>query len=69
MAIKNTVKMAITVVLGVSLLILFIINALPDMLGNTTAAVWVMGTDYAWIVTIFVFLMFIVAVLKVLDVI
>lgn len=68
-AIKNTLKVAITIVLGVSLLILFFINAIPSMLGNTTFTVWVGGTNYAWIVTIFIFIMFIVSVLKVLDVI
>lgn len=69
MAIKNTVKAAIMVVLGVSLLILFLTQAVPDMLGNTTFTVWVGGTDYAWIVTILIFVMLIVTVLKVLDVI
>ena len=69
MAIKNTVKVAISIVLGVSLLILFFINAVPSMLGNTTMTVWVGGTNYAWIATILLFIMLIVAVLKVLDVI
>jgi hypothetical protein len=69
MAIKNTLKVAITIVLGISLLILFFINAIPSMLGNTTFTVWVGGTNYVWIVTILLFVMFIVAVLKVLDVI
>jgi hypothetical protein len=69
MAIKNTIKLAITIVLGISLLILFFINAIPSMLGNTTFTVWVGGTNYVWIVTILLFVMFIVAVLKVLDVI
>jgi hypothetical protein len=69
MAIKNTLKVAITIVLGISLLILFFINAVPSMLGNTTFTVWVGGTNYVWIVTILLFVMFIVAVLKVLDVI
>jgi len=66
---KSTVKTAITIVLGISLLILFFVQAVPSMLGNDTFAIRVGGTNYAWVATFFVFLMFIGSLLKTLDVI
>lgn len=68
-AVKTTVKAGLTLVLGIALLALFFINAVPTIFGNTTFAIWVGGTDYAWVITIMVFIMFIGSLLKTLDVI
>jgi len=39
------------------------------MIGNTAFAIWVGGVNYAWVATIFVFIMFIGSVLKTIGVI
>ena len=68
-AVSTTIKGAITAILGVALIVLFIINAVPSIFGNDTFAVWVGGADYGWVILFFVFLMFIVALLKYVDII
>lgn len=67
--ISTSVKGAITIVLGIALVVLFMLNAVPTIFGNDTFAVWLGGTDYGWVITIFVFIMLIVAILKFVDVI
>ena len=69
MAVKTSVKAGITLVLGIALLALFFMNAVPQVFGNTTFHVWVGGADYAWVITVLVFIMFIGSMLKTLDLI
>lgn len=67
--VKTSVKAGLTLVLGIALLSLFFLNAVPSVFGNTTFAVWIGGTDYAWVITILVFIMFFGSLLKTLDII
>ena len=67
--ISKIIMFSLLIVLGIALLALFFLNAVPEVFGNTTFTVWVGGTDYAWVITIMVFIMFIGSLLKTLDVI
>lgn len=67
--VKTSIKAGMTLVLGIALLGLFFLNAVPTIFGNTTFTVWLGGTNYAWVITILVFIMFIGSLLKTLDVI
>lgn len=64
-----SVKAVMTIVLGVALVSLFFLNAVPSIFGNDTFAVWVGGEDYGYIILIGVFIMFIGSLLKLLDLI
>lgn len=59
MGVSTILKTSITIVLGIALLILFFTQAVPSMLGNTTFSIWVGGTNYAWVATFLLFVMFI----------
>ena len=67
--VKTSVKAGLTLVLGIALLSLFFLQAVPSIFGNATFAVWIGGTNYAWVITLMVFIMFIGSLLKTLDVI
>lgn len=67
--VKTSVKAGLTLVLGIALLSLFFLNAVPSVFGNLTFHVWLGGVDYAWVITIFVFIMFFGSLLKTLDII
>lgn len=64
---SGTLKAVLVVVLGIALVYLVFTQAVPDIMGNTTTAIWIAGTDYAWVGTVLIYVLLIASIVIVLK--
>lgn len=60
-------KAVLITILGVALVYLVFTNAVPSIMGNTTTAIWIAGTDYAWVGTVLIYVLLIAAIVLILK--
>ena len=65
--VSGILKAVLITILGVALIYLVFVNAVPSIMTNTATAIWIAGTNYAWVGTVLIYVLLIAAVVLVLK--
>lgn len=65
--VSGVLKAVLVTILGIALIYLVFVNAVPSIMGNTSTAIWVAGTNYGWVGTVLIYVLLIAAIVLVLK--